>query len=252
MKRKFTIIGIVYGIFAFSFLFFVMLENGIFVQLAREDGLLETAGAGLFFLSSLAFLFLYLNPGNGQNIFLGKLRKRNFFFGLFAVLFFVCFGEEISWGQRIFGWQTPGFFIELNAQKELNIHNIWLFQGSNPDGSEKSFVELLLNMNRLFSIFWLGFCVIIPLANSCSKKANIFLKYLGIPIIPLWIGGIFIANYLAFRIVILLPFEKCVLSALDELKEINYALAFAVLAIYIVLKQCGRYGEIFDGQREQS
>lgn len=33
-------------------------------------------------------------------------------------------GEEISWGQRIFGWSTTGVFAEINEQQETNLHNI--------------------------------------------------------------------------------------------------------------------------------
>ena len=33
-------------------------------------------------------------------------------------------GEEISWGQRIFGWMTPGALEDVNNQGETNIHNI--------------------------------------------------------------------------------------------------------------------------------
>lgn len=47
---------------------------------------------------------------------------------LFAVaslgMFFII-GEEISWGQRIFGFQTPAEIIEQNRQGESNLHNIY-------------------------------------------------------------------------------------------------------------------------------
>ena len=33
-------------------------------------------------------------------------------------------GEEISWGQNIFKWESPDFFMNLNNQKETNFHNI--------------------------------------------------------------------------------------------------------------------------------
>lgn len=33
-------------------------------------------------------------------------------------------GEEVSWGQRIFGWVTPESMKEINKQDETNIHNI--------------------------------------------------------------------------------------------------------------------------------
>ena len=39
-------------------------------------------------------------------------------------------GEELSWGQRLFGWETPELFKRLSNQGETNLHNIssWLDQ----------------------------------------------------------------------------------------------------------------------------
>lgn len=39
-------------------------------------------------------------------------------------------GEEVSWGQWIFLWQTPGSWMHLNDQGETNLHNVssWLDQ----------------------------------------------------------------------------------------------------------------------------
>ncbi len=33
-------------------------------------------------------------------------------------------GEEISWGQRLFGYLPPPLFLERNAQQEANLHNL--------------------------------------------------------------------------------------------------------------------------------
>ncbi|MYB89780.1 MAG: hypothetical protein F4X93_07485 [Proteobacteria bacterium] len=33
-------------------------------------------------------------------------------------------GEEISWGQHIFGWETSSYWQSLNDQGETNLHNI--------------------------------------------------------------------------------------------------------------------------------
>jgi hypothetical protein len=33
-------------------------------------------------------------------------------------------GEELSWGQHIFGWGTPAYFEAVNDQEETNLHNI--------------------------------------------------------------------------------------------------------------------------------
>jgi hypothetical protein len=39
----------------------------------------------------------------------------------------LCFliGEELNWGQRIFGWETSESFQAINKQKETNLHNIY-------------------------------------------------------------------------------------------------------------------------------
>ena len=33
--------------------------------------------------------------------------------------------EEVSWGQRLFGWQTPAALAEVNVQHETNLHNLF-------------------------------------------------------------------------------------------------------------------------------
>ena len=43
---------------------------------------------------------------------------------LVALLFVLAALEEISWGQRLFGWGTPQALSEINKQQETNIHNI--------------------------------------------------------------------------------------------------------------------------------
>ncbi|MCL1876802.1 hypothetical protein FWF74_02105 [Candidatus Saccharibacteria bacterium] len=43
---------------------------------------------------------------------------------LLALVLFVMGMEEISWGQRIFKWETTGYFTDNNEQKETNLHNL--------------------------------------------------------------------------------------------------------------------------------
>lgn len=45
-------------------------------------------------------------------------------FGAITLAALFVTGEEISWGQRIFGWATPEILSESNRQNESNIHNI--------------------------------------------------------------------------------------------------------------------------------
>lgn len=42
---------------------------------------------------------------------------------LLGLFFFFGAGEEISWGQRILGIESSEFFVENNAQGEMNLHN---------------------------------------------------------------------------------------------------------------------------------
>lgn len=48
--------------------------------------------------------------------------------GLLALGCFYIAGEEHSWGQHFFGWETPEGWAEVNRQDETNLHNTtsWL------------------------------------------------------------------------------------------------------------------------------
>jgi tetratricopeptide (TPR) repeat protein len=62
----------------------------------------------------------------------------------FAVLALACFYvtmEEISWGQRLFGWSSPELFKTRNIQGETNLHN---FLVGPVRTTAKSLVEYLL------------------------------------------------------------------------------------------------------------
>lgn len=45
-------------------------------------------------------------------------------FGAFTIGCIYVAGEEISWGQHIFGWESGDFFKLYNEQSETNLHNI--------------------------------------------------------------------------------------------------------------------------------
>jgi len=42
---------------------------------------------------------------------------------LFALAAFYIAGEEHSWGQHFFNWNTPAYWSEINRQQETNLHN---------------------------------------------------------------------------------------------------------------------------------
>jgi hypothetical protein len=41
----------------------------------------------------------------------------------FAIAAFYIAGEEHSWGQHFFNWNTPSYWSEINRQQETNLHN---------------------------------------------------------------------------------------------------------------------------------
>lgn len=85
---------------------------------AREDGFVEYGTAIFLFVASMVLL------SNARSL---KSRGMGLAFGctlFYALLFFFAAGEEISWGQRIFGWETGETFKEINKQEETNLHNL--------------------------------------------------------------------------------------------------------------------------------
>lgn len=106
--------------------FVLVLSVGIYLystdyfslRFAAEDGLVEYATAVFLFLASLVLMKrAFVLTGRQQSL----LVILTFFY---ALLFFFAAGEEISWGQRIFGWETGETFQEINKQGETNLHNL--------------------------------------------------------------------------------------------------------------------------------
>jgi len=87
----------------------------------KEGGVIEDAQALLFLLAAVGFV---MAMRASQSLKDGP-RWRYIPILAWAALMFVAFGEEVSWGQRILGLETPtsGIFAE-NVQNEINFHNL--------------------------------------------------------------------------------------------------------------------------------
>jgi len=82
--------------------------------LYRDDNLFEWL---TFFLSIASAIILFIAAPQNP--------KKYRLFLLFAAIACIIFAmEEISWGQRVFDWSTPGFLKTINIQQETNIHNV--------------------------------------------------------------------------------------------------------------------------------
>ncbi len=87
-------------------------------SIAQEDGFAEYGTALMLFCISLLSISRLIKIGAAKPL-LWKV-------GIIAMSLIFLFGagEEISWGQRLFDIESSEFFIENNAQKETNLHNL--------------------------------------------------------------------------------------------------------------------------------
>lgn len=94
------------------------LNGRLYYFLAREDGLAEWATAVAYVAAcGVASLLASRLARAGERIFAAL-------YALLAAGFFVIAMEEISWGQRLFGFATPQVIEHLNAQGEMTLHNM--------------------------------------------------------------------------------------------------------------------------------
>lgn len=190
----------------------------VFGMLANEDGLAEW-GQWLFLM---ALIVIYARLA----IALWRQHQRPvallYAVALVAVIFTA--GEEISWGQRIFGWMTPGALEDINKQGETNIHNI---------GS----ILTIFNLAIMAVAF---IAVLLPVVrwSVWRERARSIAGYALIPpaaLIPAF--GMAFA-YRAIRL-LFLPTPRYTLTKLSEIAELSFyfaLLVFGILAWRVIVR----------------
>lgn len=153
----------------------MLLPDGTISWLLDEDHPLEGVGSIGLLLCSILSLLLWRRERR-----VGGPPWRTLSLLALAFLFFVAFGEEISWGQRILGFGTPDSLKELNDQGETNLHNL-------DTGA----------VNVLFQLFWLVYGVLIPLASLHERTRRFLVKLM--PIMPVPFALAFIANQVIIK-----------------------------------------------------
>lgn len=110
---------VLYGLFTLllvaAIIITIVNAEAFSLQFAAEDGMAEYMTA-LFLLISALVLWGHTRRA--------ALWRPALLLGFYGLLFFFAAGEEISWGQRIFGIESSEFFLENNRQAETNLHNI--------------------------------------------------------------------------------------------------------------------------------
>jgi len=86
----------------------------------------------------------------------------------------VAAGEEMSWGQRIFNFQTPDFIARANRQSEFNLHNLFVLSGGS---SWRYFFKTgqfdwrqIFDAQNLFRIGFLTFFFLCVRRNRAEKS----------------------------------------------------------------------------------
>jgi hypothetical protein len=116
--------------FAFRYLasIFTHKKNGLEFWVNGELGVVENLTVVLLVLAIVMTVCLLYRYGK--------------FLHLAPTLFLVVYclgciyfaGEEASWGQHWFGWETGQYFLEINDQAETNLHNTSVLLDRTPKG----------------------------------------------------------------------------------------------------------------------
>jgi hypothetical protein len=122
-------------------------------------------------------------------------------------------GEEISWGQRIFGWETPEDMAAVNRQGETTIHNV------------RGIQDLVPPAMLLASLY--GACVPVVWAVAGARWEHFASRHLLVPPLCLVPAFLLAAGYRLFRLVVW-PTPNYVISEYAEAMELSLYFGLAM------------------------
>ena len=160
-NKKINFLHSIFSSTIVSTVFLFYYSNSVYNSFVAEDGIIEYLTA-IFLLSISIFLIKKLFEMEK------KISVNNLGIIIFSIIFFFGFGEEISWGQRIFNIETPPFFSENNLQSETNIHNLMI---------EGVKLNKLIFTNGLFFIFSFYFLAIPYLYTKSNNVRTLINRY---------------------------------------------------------------------------
>lgn len=218
--RRLIMLGVAGVALAYSPALF--LSRPALIELTSEDHVIENLAPYFWFVGA-AFFFVTFVKYKAPSRFLYLKSERNLYLLLLSLVCVLGGGEEISWGQRVFGLRTPAVVESHNVQGELNIHNLEILNGVDRTGVPRHGWKRLLNFSALGNMFWFVSCLLIPLMNSVAAPRDVFRRW-GVPVCPLGIGLLLMANYMTLKVTDL--FIVGLNSPLTEIMETNVAFLF--------------------------
>jgi len=212
-----------------------ILPANIFDYLTVEDGIVENFTALFFLIASILCFVLVANPNRFKQ---QEYRttysnfKNRIPLILLGLVFFISFGEEISWGQRIFGIETTEYMQEHNVQGEINLHNLEIFNHKTMDGEVKSGWKAWLKVKRLFVMAFVFYLLIIPYLYRSNTWFKQLINKFHIPIAPIWLGLYFVGTYFVYRMASkVLEGVKYTEFGWGELEEFNLAILLVLVPL---------------------
>jgi hypothetical protein len=203
-------LAIILGILAYG-LFLLHHDREAFLIWIREDGLAEwLTFIELLIMSVYSFMSSYLFSHSKNE----EAARRVWLF--FGFLFLFGAMEEISWGQRILGIESPEWFLKHNRQFETNVHNLVIYG---------------VNLNKLVFGRILGIMVLIymlatPILYRLNRSFKNFINRWAIPIPQ---------NYqiLLFIIInIILGYHLGLIKKVSELRELSNCFFFLLALMH--------------------
>ena len=218
--------------------------------LAGREMVFEALGSAFFLLSSILFVRAWRAvPGSvdGRSAAgeaRSRARWRRIAYALLALLLFVACGEELSWGQHWLGFETPDAIKQINAQDEVNLHNLWLLDSYDQDGGKKrGWQALLLNSNRLFDYFMVTLLWLLPWAHRLVPFLGGLIDRFGGPVVPRLLGLPLLLTFAATGLAETFLVDGMLSHlAVSEIREMTYAVLTA-LAAWSLWRQEGSAAE---------
>ncbi|MEM9557315.1 MAG: hypothetical protein AAGC60_23860 [Acidobacteriota bacterium] len=224
--RGATVYALVVALATFVAYLLLLGPDALVQRFGGREAIAEHLGAFSFLGAAVVyFLCLRMTPRERP--------MRRLALGLLGVFFVVACGEELSWGQHALGFATPEPLRELNAQQEVNLHNLWLIDSYGADGEKKSgWQAVLLNSNRLFDLFMLGLFVVLPVLTRFGTTGR-WLRRLDPPTPPARFAGV-----LGLNLVLTAVWELVVVDdmlhhlAVSEVREMSYGFLCLAAALW--------------------
>jgi hypothetical protein len=188
-----------------SYSVYLFFDEATVARIGDEDKFFEWLTSLSFLAGSVIFFFL-------------SVKTRNIFFLLLSFALFFGFGEEISWGQRIFNFGTPDALYQINEQEEFNFHNIMTWE-----------------VNFMYKSFTILFGIILPFCVFHFKAIAKITSRIKLPVPPISIGIFFIIDWLAFRILLsyILPHGRIFKYYASDTEIYEFVTSFILLILSI-------------------